>query len=114
MVFLRKHVDDAFLCQNIINQRQYEININNLRKLVLRNSDSANTLASFTQLDIIEYFVEEIISYRGNPRRRSSLQFLVKWLNFPDSANSWEPLSTMKDCEALDRFIALHPKLSHI
>jgi Chromo (CHRromatin Organisation MOdifier) domain len=40
--------------------------------------------------DHMEYFVEEIRSHRG-PHQRSKIEFLVKWLDYPECENSWEP-----------------------
>ena len=41
--------------------------------------------------DHIEYFVEEILSH-CDPHLRSQIESSVKWLNYPDSKNSLEPL----------------------
>ncbi len=36
-----------------------------------------------------EYEVEEILSERRDPQNK--LEYLVKWLGYPSSANTWEP-----------------------
>lgn len=38
------------------------------------------------------YYVERILDHRGPPSRRS---YLVKWLNYPASQNTWEPESNL-------------------
>ena len=35
-----------------------------------------------------EYEVERILAHRGTKTRR---EYLIKWLNYPDFENSWEP-----------------------
>ena len=41
--------------------------------------------------DYLEYFVEAIRDHRGLISRKADLQFLVKWLNYSDENNAWEP-----------------------
>jgi transposase InsO family protein len=42
------------------------------------------------------YYVERILDHRGPPSKR---QFLVKWLNYPSSDNTWEPQNNLTGCE---------------
>jgi hypothetical protein len=45
------------------------------------------------------YEVERIVDHRGdNP---SSYEYLVKWKNYPSSANSWEPIDNFEDREVI-------------
>jgi hypothetical protein len=37
--------------------------------------------------DHMEYFVEIILDMKGDIKRRSSLEFLVKWLNYDENYN---------------------------
>ncbi|GAA5972537.1 hypothetical protein JCM11641_001890 [Rhodosporidiobolus odoratus] len=46
-----------------------------------------------------EYVVEKITDEKGKGRNR---KFLVKWAGYPDSENTWEPLSNVEDTEAMD------------
>jgi transposase InsO family protein len=57
--------------------------------------------------DHMEYFVEDILSHRG-PHLRSQIEFLVKWLNYPDSENSWEPYSNLRDVNKLHVYLRRH------
>ena len=40
------------------------------------------------------YEVEKIVKKRGKGK---NLQYLVKWLGYPDKFNSWVPASDIKD-----------------
>ena len=40
-------------------------------------------------------------------KARTSAEFLVKWLNYPDSANSWEPYSSLRDVVVLHDYLKL-------
>jgi hypothetical protein len=54
--------------------------------------------------DHMEYFVEEIRSHRG-PHQRSQIEFLVKWLNYPECENSWEPYANLRDVDKLHVYL---------
>ena len=41
--------------------------------------------------DYLEFYVEKILSFKGDIKRVSTLTFLVKWLGYDETHNSWEP-----------------------
>ena len=51
--------------------------------------------------DYMEYFVEKIIGHAGDSKKPTSMSFHVKWLNYDDSYNIWEPWKNVRLCEAL-------------
>lgn len=54
-----------------------------------------------------EFEVEAILDSRLHYRK---LQYLVKWLGYPSSENSWEPSSSLTNCpEKLSRFHLSYP-----
>jgi Chromo (CHRromatin Organisation MOdifier) domain len=57
-----------------------------------------------TRRDHMEYFVEEILSPCG-PHQRSKIEFLVKWLNYPECENSWEPYANLRDVDKLHVYL---------
>ena len=52
-----------------------------------------------------EYVIETILQHRGDPKQLRSLTFLVKWLGYPDSENSWEPWSNLRLTEQLHLYL---------
>jgi hypothetical protein len=38
---------------------------------------------------------------RGDPKRVSLLTFLIKWLGYDDTHNTWEPWKEVRDVETL-------------
>ena len=76
-------------------------------------------LTKLASLDREEYEVERIIGHRpiGEDRPAktaiSKYSFEVKWVDFPDSENTWEPYNSLKDnCTApLGQYSDLHPGL---
>jgi hypothetical protein len=47
-----------------------------------------------------EFEVEKIIQHRGKGNGR---EYLVKWLGYPDSENTWEPTTHLTNCRQLLR-----------
>lgn len=55
--------------------------------------------------DYLEYFVDEILEHRGNPKKVSTLQFLVKWLNYTEKYNTWEPWANLRLVGPLHKYL---------
>jgi hypothetical protein len=53
-----------------------------------------------------EFVVEDILKHKG---KGSSLKYLVKWRGYAQHHNTWEPLDSVKDLQALDSYIANNP-----
>ena len=57
--------------------------------------------------DHFEFFVESILDHRHTQSRTTS-EFFVHWLETPDSANTWEPYSYLRDVKVLHDYLKLH------
>ena len=55
--------------------------------------------------DYLEFFIEKIIDHRGNIKRKKSLEFLIQWLGYDSSYNSWEPYGNFRDTECLHEYL---------
>ena len=67
-----------------------------------KNNLSASSPDLAEQEVDVEYAVETIRSHRGdNP---SNYEFLVKWVGYPESDNTWEPISNFRDKEVITRY----------
>ena len=51
--------------------------------------------------DYVEFFIENVISYRGNLKRKTELEFQVKRLGYDETHNSWEPYANLRDSDQL-------------
>ena len=56
--------------------------------------------------DRMEFFVESIEDRQGG-LTRSTIEFLVKWKDYPDSKNTWEPYTHLRDNEVLHDYLKL-------
>ena len=49
--------------------------------------------------DYLEFFVESILSHKGNIKMLSTLEFKVKWLGYDETHNSFEPWKNLRNTE---------------
>ena len=52
--------------------------------------------------DHMEFFVESVID---DPNRKTSLEFLVKWLNYDDTHNRWTRYTDLRDNQHLHDYL---------
>ena len=52
--------------------------------------------------------VESIISHSGDPKRKSDMDFLVRWLGYDDTEDSWLPWSEVRNILALHTYLRTH------
>ena len=52
-----------------------------------------------------EYFIEAILAHRGNHNRKSTLEFLVRWLGFDDTHDTWEPWKNLRTTRQLHAYL---------
>ena len=57
--------------------------------------------------DYLEFFIEKIIEHRGNSKQPSSMEFLVKWLSYDNSYNTWEPWAGLRKAAPLHDYLRL-------
>ena len=54
-------------------------------------------------MDNQEFLVEDILEARGNPHRRTSLKFLVRWRGYEET--SWEPWKNLRHNIVLKEYL---------
>lgn len=61
--------------------------------------------ADIARRDYLEFFVESIVKFQGSFDKLTSLRFLVKWLGYDESHNTWEPWKNLRKATALHLFL---------
>jgi hypothetical protein len=51
--------------------------------------------------DYLEFFIDKVLDHRCDPRRKTSLSFLIQWMGYDSSYNSWESWNNFRDTENL-------------
>jgi hypothetical protein len=61
--------------------------------------DQLKVIAGNANINVDDiYYVKKILDHKGAEAQR---KYLIKWLNFPASDNSWEPSANLIGCETL-------------
>jgi len=101
-VISRKDGTNSYVVQDLNSEARSTININRLSLFDSSRTDPANVAAA----DRREWIVEKIVAVHGDYSRRHDQRiFQVKWLNFPDSHNSWISAKEAKQLSCYEAFI---------
>ena len=77
-----------------------------MKNLKIFNYDSSLGIPADTaRRDYMEYFVEKVLSRTGDSKKPTSMSFHVKWLNYDNSHNTWEPWKNRRLCDALHVYL---------
>jgi hypothetical protein len=55
--------------------------------------------------DYEEFEIEHIVTHSGNPKRKSDMDFQVRWLGYDESEDSWLPWSEVRNVPALHTYL---------
>jgi hypothetical protein len=92
-----------YTIQNLVTYRNEDVNIVNLRPF---NFDPERVnLQEVASRDRKEFIIDRIVSHVGDFKAKRELKFLVKWLGYDESDNTYEPWSYLKDTEQLHAYL---------
>ena len=57
------------------------------------------------RIDYLEFFIVEILQYKGDIKKLSTLQFKIKWLGYDETYNTWEPWANLREMEILHKYL---------
>jgi hypothetical protein len=83
------HTGDTYELRNLINNGITRVHLGRLRPF--KYDPILTNPSHIAMQDDQEFIVERIISHTGKPEDKTNMRFLVKWKDYPDDANSWEP-----------------------
>jgi len=74
---------------NVVSDKFEEVHVKRLKEFKF-NSDEVDPL-KVAAADADEFIIEKVLDHEGDPNRKSTLDFLIKWEGYDDSANLWIP-----------------------
>ncbi len=88
---------------DLITRKEKVIHVTRLKEFIFnpRITDPKD----IARRDYLEFFVEAIRLHRGPISKKKDLQFLVKWLNYPESENTWEPWGALRLVDKLHDYL---------
>ena len=88
---------------DLVKNKDVNIHISRL-KLFEHDTTRHNPLAIASK-DYEEDPVEAILAHTGNPKRKTSMDFLVRWLGYDESEDLWLPWSALHDNAILHAYL---------
>ena len=95
-----------YIIEDLIRGKRIQTHIHNLRPFIFdpHHIDPMEIAQQNEQ----EFQVREIVAHRGNHRRRSTMEFLVRWTGYDMSSNSWEPYKALMHVDKLHDYLRQH------
>ena len=97
------HRDSEYVLLNIVSKKTKKIHASTL-KIFLLDPAKIEPMDS-ARRDYMEFYIEAITAHKGNTKKVSTLTFLVKWLNYSEEQNSWEPWSALRLTDQLHTYL---------
>ena len=96
--------NSRYTLYDLVTTREYEYHVSDM-KLFLYDPLLVDPV-DVARRDRMEFFVESITDHQGC-FTRSTIEFFVKWMDYPESENTWEPYTNLRDNEVLNDYLKL-------
>ena len=94
---------NTYVLLDLVNNKQKHYHITDLTPFIF--DPSIVDPLDVARKDYLEFFIDKIIEHRGNTKRKKSLEFLIQWVGYDSSYNSWEPWNNFRDTECLHEYL---------
>jgi len=95
--------DDTYCVQNLITDKIEKVHVKRLKQFIY---DPVQTdPATVAQVDDQSFVIEKIIQHTGNPRKKLSMDFKVRWAGYGPDDDLWLPWSEIRGTEALREYL---------
>ena len=88
-----KEREDAFVLQCIGTGKIYSVSAHSMKPFSYRSEEDMQVVR---QRDTNEWLVEKVLDHTGEPKQKSKMDFLVKWVGLDSSFNRWLPWKEMR------------------
>lgn len=98
--------DSQYTLRDLVTKKEKVYHISDMKPFIF---DPAHTdPQDVARHDYLEFFVEKVLSHKGNLNLKTTIQFHIKWLGYDESHNSWEPYSNLRDLDILHDYLIQH------
>jgi hypothetical protein len=94
---------NTYVLQDLVTNKEYEYHVTQLKSFQYDKNETDPL--DIARKEAQEFVVEQVLGHRGNPKKRTTLEFLIKWAGYDDSANTWEPWANVKDNIVLNNYL---------
>jgi hypothetical protein len=98
--------DSRYLLKDLISHKEKEYHVSDMKPFIF--DPSKTNPIDIARRDHLEFFVDKVFGHRGDVKSKRDLEFHVKWLDYDESHDSWEPYSALRDTSQLHEYLRLH------
>ena len=98
-----KHIGSAYTTMNLLTGKAHDVHVSRLREFLY--DPAITTPLEAAKRDDHQYTIEKILKHRGTPKKKTELQFLVRWAGYGREMDSWEPWKELRTVEALHTYL---------
>jgi hypothetical protein len=96
-----EQIKNDITCKHVTSNVTYKLHASRVTLFVGSKNDAQSTAL----LDREEFIVHSVVKHRGNPRKPSSLEFLIRWENYSPEYDTWEPWMEMKKISVVHEYL---------
>jgi hypothetical protein len=96
-------VQQRYTVQNLVTYKNEDVNLTQLRPFLY--DPERVDLRDVASRDRKEFVIDRVVSHTGDFKRKKSLQFLVKWLGYDESENTYESFRELRTTEQLHAYL---------
>ena len=97
------HQGSEYKVHDLVRNRDIKVHVSRLK--AFEHDDRFHDTLSIAAKDYGEDEVEAILQHTGNPRRKTSMDFLVRWAGYDESEDLWLPWSSLLHNRALHTYL---------
>ena len=102
-------VKNTYTVRDLTSDVLHTYDVTRLKQFVVSEETDPIDIAA---RDLNEMTVRDIISHKGNPKRRTTLEFQVIWEPYGDT--TWESWETMRKTEAINAYVTKFKPLQYL
>jgi hypothetical protein len=87
----------------LINNKVETVNINRLVPFYFH--PEVHDPMHIAAKDYSEFPIEQILTHRGDPARKSQMEFKVRWQGYTSLEDTWEPWKTLRNTPGLQAYL---------
>ena len=90
--------------RDLVTLADHSVHVSRLKPYI-PSSDDVNTPFDLALKDSGLYVVQKILTHRGNSKKKSTLEFLVRWQGWSPEHDSWEPWENLRSNKRLHTYL---------
>jgi hypothetical protein len=101
-----------YTVQDLISKKLSDTHISNLKPFIF-DADVTDPLQVAMQ-DQQEFLIDKIVEHRGDRKKRTEMEFKVRWFGYDESEDTWEPWKHLRNTSQLHDYLKIHKMKSLI